>query len=73
MRLKSSLLPLLKTVDVSTDPVDLAALVMKDACCNKWLLRIRGGEPWIVNWSDEDGCEFGLYDVFLSLAYSFHL
>jgi len=59
--------------DVSTDPIDLAAFVMMDVRYNKWLLRISGGGPWIVNWNDEDGYEFGLFDISMSLAYSFHL
>ena len=49
--------------DVSTDPIDLAAFVMMDVRYNKWLLRISGGGPWIVNWNDEDGYEFGLFDI----------
>ncbi len=58
--------------DVSTDPVDLAAFVMMDIRYNKWLLQIRGGGPWIMNF-DQDGYEFGLFDFSMSLAYSFHL
>lgn len=59
--------------DVRTDPVDLAAFVIMDARYNKWLLQIRGGGPWIVNWDQGDSYEFGLFDISMSLAYSFHL
>jgi len=57
--------------DVQTDPVDLAAFVLTDIRLNNFLVLIRGGGPWIIN-HEENGNEFGLFELSIVLGYSFY-